>query len=135
MALRYLLDTNICIHIRQRRPPEVLARFARMEAGEAALSVITYGELAFGVEKSEQPRESRRQLMELISIVPVLPLPQEAGDAYGAIRADLKRRGEMIGHNDLWIAAHAKAAGLVLVTANEREFARVADLSVENWAR
>jgi tRNA(fMet)-specific endonuclease VapC len=135
MALRYLLDTNICIHIRQRRPPEVLARFARMEAGEAALSVITYGELAFGVVKSEQPRESRRQLMELISIVPVLPLPQEAGDAYGAIRADLKRRGEMIGHNDLWIAAHAKAAGLVLVTANEREFARVADLSVENWAR
>lgn len=106
-----------------------------MEAEEAALSVITYGELAYGVEKSDRPRESRRQLLELISIVPVLPLPREAGDAYGAIRADLKRRGEMIGHNDLWIAAHAKAAGLVLVTANEREFVRVRELTVENWAR
>ena len=135
MATRYLLDTNICIHIRQRRPPEVLARFARMQAGDAALSVITYGELAYGVEKSDQPRESRRQLMELISLIPVLPLPHEAGDAYGAIRADLKRRGEMMAHNDLWIAAHAKAAGLVLVTANEREFVRVRDLTVENWAR
>lgn len=130
----YLLDTNICIHIRQQRPPGVLARFAALSSGEVAMSVVTYGELALGLQKSRNPRESRSILRELSSLITVLPLPIEAGEAYGEIRATLQQRGEIIGSNDLWIAAHARAAGLVIVTNNEREFRHIPNLRVENWA-
>ena len=64
----------------------------------------------------------------------MLPLPEEAAAVYGTLRAALERKGQMIGNNDLWIAAHAKAAGLTLVTNNVREFKRVPGLKVENWA-
>jgi tRNA(fMet)-specific endonuclease VapC len=74
-------------------------------------------------------------LAQLLGVLDVLSISRKVGDLYGAIRADLERRGQTIGHNDLWIAAHAKASNLVLVTANEREFVRVPDLTVENWAR
>ena len=67
-------------------------------------------------------------------MLPVLGLPETAAEAYGTIRAELERQGQMIGNNDLWIAAHAKSAGLKLVTNNEREFRRVRGLKVENWA-
>jgi tRNA(fMet)-specific endonuclease VapC len=65
---------------------------------------------------------------------PSASLPEEAASAYGEIRATLEKRGEMIGGNDLWIAAHAKSAGLTLVTNNEREFKRVPGLKLQNWA-
>ena len=135
MALRYLLDTNIIIYVRRRRPPEVLAHFDRLKPGDAGLSVITYGELLYGLEKSLSPADGLGQLEELAAVVPILPLPKEAARTYGAIRAALEVNGEMIGHNDLWIAAHALAAELTLVTNNEREFRRVRGLKLENWAR
>ena len=135
MDARFLLDTNICIHIRRRRPPEVLARFQRLKPGEAVLSVITYGELIYGVEKSQFREQATRQLTELAGLVPVMELPLRAGQFYGAIRAALEAKGEVIGNNDLWIAAHAKAAKLVLVTNNEREFQRVSGLEIQNWAK
>jgi tRNA(fMet)-specific endonuclease VapC len=133
MAARFLLDTNICIHIRRRRPPEVLARFQRLKPGEAVLSVITYGELVYGVEKSQFREQAAKQLSELVGLLPVMEIPLEAGRFYGAMRATLEAKGEMIGNNDLWIAAHAKAAGLTLVTSNEREFQRVQGLTIQNW--
>ena len=133
MAARYLLDTNICIHIRRHRPPEVLARFQRLKPGEAVLSVVTYGELRYGVEKSQHRDRTLRQLEELAALLPVMPMPAEAGRTYGEIRAALEIRGETIGNNDLWIAAHAKAESLTLVTSNEREFRRVDGLRIQNW--
>jgi tRNA(fMet)-specific endonuclease VapC len=133
MRLRFLLGTNICIYIRRKRPPELLARFKNTRPGTAAISVITYGELLFGAEKSARRVEALEQLEELTALLPVLPLPKEAGDTYGAVRANLEVRGEMIGNNDLWIAAHAKAAGLILVTNNEREFKRIPGLKIQNW--
>jgi tRNA(fMet)-specific endonuclease VapC len=134
MAARFLLDTNICIHIRRRRPPEVLARFQRLKPGEAVLSVITYGEIVYGVEKSQFREQAAKQLSELVGLLPVMEIPLEAGRFYGAMRAALEAKGEMIGNNDLWIAAHAKAAGLTLVTSNEREFQRIQGLTIQNWA-
>ena len=134
MSPKYLLDTNICIYIRRHQPPEVLARFRRLRAGEAAISVITSGELLYGAEKSQQRARALQQLKELSTLIPVLPLPEDAAHAYGAVRSHLESRGETIGNNDLWIAAHAKAAGLILVTNNEREFKRVPGLKVQNWA-
>lgn len=134
MAPQYLLDTNICIYIRQKRPPEVLARFRGMTPGQVAMSVITHGELVYGAERSERRDRSLQDLNELSDLIPVLHLPDEAGMEYGRLRARLEKRGTLIGNNDLWIAAHAKTARLVLVTNNEREFRRIDGLRVENWA-
>lgn len=133
MDARFLLDTNICIYIRRKRPPGVLARFQRLKPGEAVLSVITYGELVYGVAKSQSRDQALRQLEELASLVPVMMLPPKAGEFYGEIRAALEAEGAMIGNNDLWIAAHARAAGLTLVTNNEREFRRIDGLKIQNW--
>ena len=131
---RYLLDTNICIYIRRQRPREVMQRFEQMMVGEAAISVITYGELCYGAERSAQRAAAMTQLAELVQLLPVLALPESAGIDYGALRAELESKGQVIGDNDLWIAAHARAAGLILVTRNEGEFRRVPGLAVENWA-
>ncbi len=135
MEPRYLLDTNICIYIRQSKPEEVLRRFRRLRPGEAVLSVITYGELLFGAAKSTQRAAARERLRELVRLLPALALPESAAETYGAVRADLESKGEMIGNNNLWIAAHALAMGLTLVTNNESEFRRVRGLKVQNWAR
>jgi tRNA(fMet)-specific endonuclease VapC len=134
MEPRFLLDTNICITIRRKKPEEVLRRFRTLKQGEAALSVITFGELVYGAEKSAQRAAALELLRELAQVLPVLGLPETAAEAYGTIRAELERKGQMIGNNDLWIAAHAKAAALTLVTNNEREFRRVRGLRVQNWA-
>ncbi|HKE07354.1 MAG TPA: type II toxin-antitoxin system VapC family toxin [Candidatus Acidoferrum sp.] len=133
MSTRYMLDTNMCIYLRQDRPPEVTKRFRQMQHGDAVLSVITYGELLYGAERSQQRKRALESLARLVSLLPVLPLSEEAASGYGEIRATLEKRGEMIGGNDLWIAAHAKSAGLTLVTNNEREFKRVPGLKLQNW--
>ena len=134
MEARYLLDTNICIYIRQKRPDEVLRRFRKLRPGEAALSVITYGELLYGAAKSKQRVAALEQLRELGNLLPALSLPETAAEVYGTIRAELEVKGEMIGNNDLWIASHAVASGLTLITNNEREFRRVRGLKMQNWA-
>jgi tRNA(fMet)-specific endonuclease VapC len=134
VAVRYLLDTNICIYIRQNRPPVVGQRFRALPADSASISVITYGELRYGVERSGARDRALQLLLELATLLPVAPLPALAGAAYGEIRALLSRQGKIISNNDLWIAAHARTAGLTLVTNNEREFSRVPGLKVENWA-
>ena len=134
MDPRYLLDTNICIYIRREKPERVLRHFDKVSPGEAAISVITYGELLCGATKSSRRAASLETVREFVRLVPQLPMPETAAEAYGFIRANLEARGEMIGPNDLWIAAHAVAAGLTLVTNNEKEFRRVRGLKVLNWA-
>lgn len=133
MPIRFLLDTNICIYIQRQRPGEVLARFQKLKPGDAAISVITWGELLYGAERSQQRKKAVEVLGEFKSLVPVLPMPENAGAAYGAIRATLESTGKLIGNNDLWIAAHAKAAGLAVITNNEKEFQRVPGLKILNW--
>jgi tRNA(fMet)-specific endonuclease VapC len=134
MEPRYLLDTNICIYIRQKRPAEVLRHFRDLRPGEAVLSVITYGELLYGAAKSKQRVVALERLRELVHVLPALALPESAAEAYGSIRAELESKGKMIGNNDLWIAAHAVTASLILVTNDEKEFRRVRGLKVQNWA-
>ncbi|OGQ99958.1 MAG: plasmid maintenance protein [Deltaproteobacteria bacterium RIFOXYD12_FULL_50_9] len=134
MPARYLLDTNICIYIAKRRPPEVLRHFERLQVGDVAMSIITYGELHFGAEKSQYSVEAHNKLVKLAEFIPILPMPVKAAGYYGRIRALLERTGKPIGANDLWIAAHAMAENLILVSNNTGEFSRIPDILLENWA-
>ncbi len=129
----YLLDTDICIYIAKRHPPKVLERFESLQSGDVSISVITYGELLFGAEKSASSKQALENLHRFTELVSVLPLPESAGIHYGRIRARLEMAGTPIGANDLWIAAHALAERMILVSNNVREFVRVPDLKVENW--
>ncbi len=97
------------------------------------MSVITHGELLYGAERSQERERSLKAVSELASLLPVLALPEESSTEYGRMRAELERRGASIGNNDLWIGAHAKVAGLILVTNNVKEFRRIAGLRLENW--
>lgn len=133
MELRYLLDTNIFIYIRQGRP-EVVHRFSKLRPGEAAVSVISYGELFFGAAKRGQRTDDLERLRALMHLLPCLTIPEAAAETYGAVRTELESQGQGISNNDLWIAAHALASGLILVTNNEKEFRRVRGLKMQNWA-
>ncbi|MBK6729387.1 MAG: type II toxin-antitoxin system VapC family toxin [Xanthomonadales bacterium] len=131
--MRFLLDTNICIYIQRHKPAEVLARFRKLRQGEAGISAITHGELLFGAMKSRQRERVLAEIAELILWVPALVLPEGASLHYATLRAEAEAAGKPIGGNDLWIAAHALASELTLVTNNEREFKRVPGLRVQNW--
>ena len=133
MKTQFLLDTNICIYIAKQKPVKVLERFKQMTVGEVGLSVITYGELVYGVNKSQHVNKNQRVLDQLIELIPIVELSPDTGKAYGEIRACLQKAGKPIGNNDLWIAAHALSLDLTLVTNNEKEFSRIRGLNIENW--
>lgn len=130
--LRYLLDTNIVIYVLKRRPIEVLATF-NTQASRMAISSITLAELLHGAEKSSRVSQNLNVIEDFCSRLDVLPYGAKAAHHYGAIRATLEKTGQPIGVNDLHIAGHARSEGLVLVTNNVAEFARVPALELENW--
>jgi tRNA(fMet)-specific endonuclease VapC len=130
--LRYLLDTNIVIYVLKRRPIEVLPIF-NANASRMAISSITVAELLHGAEKSSRVSENLSAVEDFCSRLDVLSYGVKAAQHCGAIRAALEKIGQPIGVNDLHIAGHARSEGLVLVTNNVSEFARVPALEVENW--
>jgi tRNA(fMet)-specific endonuclease VapC len=132
--LRYLLDTNIVIYVLKRRPVEVLSTF-NANASRMAISSITLAELFHGAEKSSRVSENLATVEDFCSRLQVLPYGPKAAQHYGAIRAALEKFGQPIGVNDIHIAAQARSEGLVLVTNNLGEFARVPALEVENWVQ
>lgn len=130
--LRYMLDTNIVIYVIKRRPRALLDKF-NAHAGQMCISAITESELLHGVEKSDHRDRNLRQVEDFVSRLDVLAYDSKAAAHYGDIRADLERKGKPIGVNDLHIAAHARAEGLILVSNNTREFERVTALRLDNW--
>jgi len=102
MTPRYMLDTNICIYIRQKRPTEILNRFTSLCRGDAVISVITFGELRYGAEKSRERERAIEILEEFVRLVPVEPMPFAAATAYGSIRANLVPRHR--GFDGFWVA-------------------------------
>jgi len=130
--LAYLLDTNIVIDVMKRRPLEVLETF-NAHATRMAISVVTLAELLHGAEKSARPAANLAVVEDFASRLEVLPYSAKAAQHYGQIRTALERAGQVIGVNDLNIAAHARSEGLILVTNNVDEFARVPALQIENW--
>lgn len=132
--LKYLLDTNIVIYVLKRRPAEVLAIF-NANASRMAISSITLSELMYGAEKSQNINRNLEAIEEFVSHLDVLPYDAKASQHYGQIKATLERKGEIIGENDIHIAAHAISQGLILVSNNLKEFNRVSNLALENWVK
>jgi tRNA(fMet)-specific endonuclease VapC len=134
VSRRRLLDTNIVSDL-VRNPTGLAASRLRQDGDDGiCTSVVVAAELRFGAAKRDSGRLTH-QLEQVLSAIEILPLTPPADRLYGNIRAQLERAGTPIGGNDLLIAAHALASDCILVTDNEREFARVEGLSIENWLR
>jgi tRNA(fMet)-specific endonuclease VapC len=133
----YLLDTNILSAImreRDRLAASRLERVAMSEDDRVVTSIVVASELKFGAEK-QGSAQLRMRVEKILESIVVEPLSKYVDDHYAIVRADLERRGTVIGANDLLIAAHALAINAVLVTDNVGEFERVKGLRVENWLR
>lgn len=131
--MNFLIDTNICIHIMNKRPIEVIHRFKGMEVGQIGISTITVSELSYGASKSNLRKQNFKRLEEFLAPFEIIPYNQNAAKYYGEIRSQLETQGNIIGPLDLLIAAHALSENLTLVTNNEKEFERIKSLKVENW--
>ena len=131
--MKYMLDTNIVAYAINKRPESVLQKLTSQKPEDLCISAITLAELEYGVCNSSRPAQNQLALMAFLSQLQVMPFGSEAARDYGDIRHDLAKRGQLIGGNDLLIAAHARSLGLTLVTNNGREFDRVVGLEVENW--
>jgi tRNA(fMet)-specific endonuclease VapC len=130
---RYMLDTDTCSYIMKRSNPVVLRRLESVPVADVCMSVVTKAELLYGVEVSPRRAQDAAALAAFLPYVEALDFTDDAAVRYAEIRADLKRRGAMIGANDLFIAAHARALAVTLVTNNTAEFERVKGLAIENW--
>jgi tRNA(fMet)-specific endonuclease VapC len=130
--LQYMLDTNICIYVIKNRPAELREQFDRL-AEQICISTITLAELYFGVEKSNPHIQNFQAVEQFVARLEALPFSAEAAAHYGQLRAELERAGEPAGPHDMLIGAHARSAGLIIVTNNLREFERIPGLRVENW--
>ena len=132
--MNYLIDTNICIYIMNKRPAEVIQKFKNLEIGQTGVSSITVSELNYGVAKSQQKKQNAKRLEEFLTPFEILPYDENASRYYGIIRSELESQGKVIGPLDMLIAAHAISENLIVVTNNENEFQRIKSLKVENWA-
>ena len=131
--MRYMLDTNICIYITKRHPPQVLMRLTALKQGSAVMSVVTYAELRAGLEiQSANRAQDERVLALLTSRIPVLPFTETDAERFGVLRAAVRDRSRDA--MDRLIAAHAVSAGVTLVTNNEADFKDYPGLVIENWA-
>lgn len=132
--MRYMLDTNICIYIIKRHPPQVLHRLEALTQGSAVMSVVTYAELRAGLEIQNANRaQDERVLALLISRIPVLPFTETDAESFGVLRAAVRDRSRDT--MDRLIAAHAVSVGVTLVTNNEADFKDYPGIKVENWTQ
>jgi tRNA(fMet)-specific endonuclease VapC len=130
--MRFMLDTNICIYAIKQRPPEVLAALRAQEVAGLGLSSVTVAELAFGVAKSGSAR-NQKALEQFLEPLEIADFDRSAALVYGRLRAALEAAGTPIGPLDTQVVAHALALGVILVSNNQREFARVPGLRLEDW--
>jgi tRNA(fMet)-specific endonuclease VapC len=133
--IKYLIDTNICIYIMNKRPIGIIHKFKQFDVGEIGVSTITVSELQYGVAKSKNRRSNEQRVEEFLSPLAILPYDEIATTIYGDIRLQLEKSGVPIGPLDLLIAAQGLSRNIVLITNNEKEFKRVHNLKVENWVK
>ena len=131
---RYMLDTDMCSYIIKEHPESVRQRLQKLAMEQLCVSVVTYAELIYGVERSSSKRVNRPIVEDFVRHLDVMDWDTDAADQYGVIRAELEAAGTPIGAMDMMIAAHAKSIKAVLVTNNQKHFARIKGLKIENWA-
>ena len=132
--MRYMLDTNICIYAIKHKPEKVFQKFREVDPEDVSISSVTYAELVHGVEKSAAVEKNRLALFMLLANIEILNFDAAAADCYGKIRAGIEKKGTPIDPLDMMIAGHAMSIGYTVVTNNVKEFSRVPDLKIENWA-
>lgn len=130
--LKYMLDTNMVIYTIKKRPDNVREAF-KLHEGRMCISAVTWGELVFGAEHSQQTERNLADMEAMASRLEVIPFDSKAATHFGQVRAELYSIGKPIGPYDMMIAGHARALGLILVTNNIKEFERVQGLRIENW--
>ena len=133
--MRYMLDTNICIYLMNRKNQKLRKELEKHYDEGICISSITYSELMWGIENSQYQQTNRIRLLMLLSRIRIMDFSSRAGEEYGKLRFDLKRKGTPIGDFDTLIAGHAKALKCTLVTNNLKEFKRVKGLEVEDWSK
>jgi tRNA(fMet)-specific endonuclease VapC len=130
--LAYMLDTNICIYVMKNYPADLREKFNAL-AEQLCISSITLGELHYGAEKSTRRAENLTAIVHFVARLDVLPFGDKAAVHYGQVRAELERAGTPYGPHDMQIGGHARSEGLIIVTNNLREFARMPGIRAENW--
>lgn len=130
---RYLLDTNICIYLIKKHPPEVLARFQQIQLKQLHISTVTLFELYYGIEKNNSQQRNLAALENFIAPLTIVDFTFDAAIKAAKIRSDLQKQGLPIGAYDIQIAAIALSCNITLLTNNTREFERVNGLKLENW--
>lgn len=128
----YLLDTNIISDLVRNPSGSAARRIEHLDPGDLCTSIIVAAELRYGCAEKGSAKLLAR-VESVLTFIPVLPLDVPADGEYGGIRAELEAAGQIIGMNDLLIAAHAYALKVTLVTNNVREFSRIRGLKVDNW--
>ena len=128
-----MIDTNICIYIIKNKPQSVKEKFESFEIGELCISSITVSELMYGAYKSQHTAKNLQALEHFLMPFDIVEYDYSAAIAYGKIRADLEKRGQVIGNMDMQIAGHALSLNMTVVTNNTKEFERVDGLSLDNW--
>lgn len=128
---RWMLDTNTVSHL-LREHPTVVQRVVSAPITALCISVITEGELLFGLAKWPDAKRLHIAVREFLRRVDVLPWDSVIAERYGTVRADMERQGRILAPLDLLIATHALDADMVLVT-NDQAFAQVAGLHLEDW--
>ena len=129
----YLLDTNICIFLKNKKSPNVLQKIKENKHLGIYISSITVAELQFGVYNSKYMERNRIALIKFLTPFSVLNFDDRDAEEFGKIRASLKNEGKIIGAYDMLIAAQALAKNLILVTDNTKEFCRIKTLTIEDW--
>jgi tRNA(fMet)-specific endonuclease VapC len=129
----YLLDTNICIYVINKKPKIVVDKIKKHKPHEIKLSAISIAELEYGVAKSSNREKNKNALIHFVSAFDILPFDDTDAEIFGLLRASLEKRGEIVGPYDMQIAAQAIARNLILVTNNTKEFGRIPNIQIENW--
>ena len=129
----YLLDTNICIYIVNKRPIGAVHKLEQYQPTEIKISSITVAEMEYCASKSKNREKNREALKKFLSPFEILYFDTKDAEIYGIIRAELELRGEIIGPYDIQLAAQAIRGGYTFVTNNTKEFSRIKQLKLENW--
>jgi tRNA(fMet)-specific endonuclease VapC len=131
--MKYLVDTNILIYLMNSKSLKLQTKFTSKSIEEFCVSSITVAELIYGAKKSKSIKKNLNASIKILSPFTIIDFNSMDAFEYGDIRAYLEMKGEIIGPNDLLIAAQARRLNLIVLTANTKEYERVEGLHVENW--